>query len=456
MNNNRPGCLSPFAILASIFTLLLIVGFALFSGSGFFSAGGLNAQAGEILGGVNSHAGIGNDCARCHPAAWSTTTQADLCLACHVDIAKQLSRADSVHSLMLKNQQVSCRACHPDHRGSQAALTDMQSGTFPHDGTGYSLRSHQRRSDGQAFACTDCHGSDITRFDPLVCSTCHEQVDKVFMASHTQAYGSACRGCHDGLETISKRFDHSQVAFKLEGKHAGLACVDCHADEHTPADFKSRAAECSACHSKDDAHKGAFGTDCGSCHKATGWKPATFDHNLSAFKLEGKHVNVECQKCHVNNVFKGTDSACFSCHQKDDEHKGKFGQDCGACHKATGWKPATFDHNLSAFKLDGAHVNVECQKCHINNVFKGTPQECSGCHNDPAFHLGMFSGQSCAQCHKTAGWSPAKYNGPHPIISNEDGGQGVNHGGQGCRSCHTVNLNTATCTQCHDSNHPGG
>jgi len=29
--------------------------------------------------------------------------------------------------------------------------------------------------------------------------------------------------------TISKRFDHSLVTFKLEGKHAGRACADCHA-----------------------------------------------------------------------------------------------------------------------------------------------------------------------------------------------------------------------------------
>jgi len=38
MNNNRLGCLSPSAIVASIITLLVIVGFGLFSGSGFFTA----------------------------------------------------------------------------------------------------------------------------------------------------------------------------------------------------------------------------------------------------------------------------------------------------------------------------------------------------------------------------------------------------------------------------------
>jgi hypothetical protein len=332
----------------------------------------------------------------------------------------------------------------------------MREGTFPHEGTGYSLNSHQKRSDGQAFVCSDCHSADITRFDKAVCSTCHEQENKTFMTAHTQAYGTDCMGCHDGKETISKRFDHSLVSFKLDGKHAGRACADCHTSARTAADFKTTSAVCSACHAKDDAHKGSFGTDCGSCHKASGWKPATFDHNLSSFKLEGKHANVECNACHINGVFKGTDSTCFACHQKNDEHKGKFGQDCGACHKPAGWKPATFDHNLSAFKLDGAHAKVECQKCHINNVFKGTPQECSGCHQDPAFHQGMFAGTACSKCHNTGAWSPAIYNGPHPDIAGGEGGSGINHGGRGCTSCHTVNLNTATCTMCHDSNNPHG
>lgn len=522
MNNNRLGCLSPSAILASIITLLVIAGFGFFSGSGFFTAGGLNARAGDSLGGVTSHAALGSDCAKCHPVPWGSKTQADLCLGCHAEIAQQLAKPDSLHSQMLKDQPMACRACHPDHRGPDAPLTDMQSGTFPHEGTGYSLRSHQKQSDGQAIFCSDCHADDITKFDPAVCSTCHQKVNAGFMATHTQAYGTDCMGCHDGIETISKNFDHSLVAFKLDGKHAGQACADCHTTARKAADFKTVSVQCSDCHSKDDAHKGQFGADCGSCHssagwqpatfdhnlsafklegehvdvkcaechingvfkgtetacyachqkddehkgkfgqdcstchKATGWEPATFDHNLSAFKLEGKHADVECSECHINNVFKGTDTACFSCHQKDDEHKGKFGQDCGACHSVSGWQPATFDHNLSAFKLDGAHANVECQKCHLKNVFKGTPTACASCHGDPAFHAGMFSGTACSQCHNTSRWTPAIYNGPHPSISNDDGGSGVNHGGQGCRSCHTVNLSSATCTQCHSGNKPGG
>lgn len=455
MNKNRLGCVSPIAIIASIITLLVIAGFAITSGGGFFSSGSLNAHTGENIGGVTSHAAIGNDCAKCHSAPWEAATLADRCQTCHQDITTQLRDPDSVHSAMLKGLPITCRGCHSEHRGPNAALTELQSGSFPHEKTGYSLNSHQRRSDGIPFICSDCHGEDISRFNPQTCTTCHEKIDPVFMTAHTKAYGTNCQGCHDGIETIGKNFDHNRVSFKLEGKHAELNCTQCHQNAHTAADFKSTPSNCSSCHLKDDAHAGKFGKDCATCHQVSGWKPATFDHNLSTFKLTGKHIEVKCESCHINDVFKGTPSTCIACHKKDDNHKGKFGQDCSVCHSTNGWEPATFDHNLSAFKLTGAHVNVVCEKCHVNNVFKGTPIECAGCHQNPAFHAGLFTGTACSKCHNTNRWLPGLYNGPHPGIADE-GGRGVNHGGQGCRSCHTVNLSTATCTQCHDSNKPGG
>jgi hypothetical protein len=377
-------------------------------------------------------------------------------MRCHAEISGQLADPVSMHGVMMKNKSLTCRACHGDHRGPDAVLTNMTAGTFPHDATGYSLASHRKRSAGLAFTCSDCHGADVTRFDPAVCSTCHAQIDGAFFAAHTQAYGADCRGCHDGLETISKNFDHSRVAFKLEGKHQGLVCESCHLNVRTSADFKSLSTDCGVCHLKDDAHNGEFGKDCGDCHKAAAWKPATFDHNLSVFKLEGKHAEAKCTDCHINKLFKGTSSACFSCHQKDDEHVGKFGQDCSACHSTQAWEPATFDHNLSAFKLDGAHTNVVCEKCHINSVFKGTPQECSDCHVDPAFHQGLFKGQACSACHDTNKWYPAKFNLAHPEPTDGgEAGSGITHGRATCRDCHTTNLMAATCTNCHDNNSPG-
>jgi hypothetical protein len=99
---------------------------------------------------------------------------------------------------------------------------------------------------------------------------------------------------------------------------------------------------------------------------------------------------------------------------------------------------------------------VVCEKCHINSVFKGTPQECSGCHADPAFHQGLFKGQACSTCHNTTKWFPAKFNLAHPEPTDGgEAGSGITHGRATCRDCHTVNLMAATCTNCHDNNSPG-
>ena len=45
------------------------------------------------------------------------------------------------------------------------------------------------------------------------------------------------------------------------------------------------------------------------------------------------------------------------------------------------WKPATFNHTTATtFPLAGMHATQPCTACHKNNVFKGTPRDCFGCH----------------------------------------------------------------------------
>lgn len=181
--------------------------------------------------------------------------------------------------------------------------------------------------------------------------------------------------------------------------------------------------------------------------------PADFDHDLSVFKLEGVHAETRCDQCHINNVYQGTPMDCYSCHKQDDEHGGRFGTDCSACHDSSGWDNATFDHDLSTFPLTGRHLGLSCEQCHTNNQFAGLAATCASCHGDPVFHAGMF-GLDCAMCHTTENWF-AIYQGPHPGIADE-GGRGVNHGGASCRDCHMQTLHTATCTLCHNGNNPEG
>ncbi len=454
MRNNRLGCLTGTGILAAVITALAIAGFAYARGGLMFSPGPLSTHGDEVLGGVTSHAQIARECKACHTAPWESVVMADRCVVCHTDIAVQLKDVASMHGTMLHDRpQLECRHCHPEHRGAEAALTEMNGGAFPHEIVGFSLRGHPLTAAREPFTCHDCHTNDLSSIDLKTCDTCHRQMDTAFMTAHTLSFGTACLDCHDGVDRLGENFDHNAFSFKLRGRHVGLSCDQCHFTARNYGDFQATLQDCNSCHQKDEPHQGRFGSTCEACHNEDGWLPAKFDHNLAAFKLQGEHAEVACESCHQNNVFKGTPTDCFSCHQQDDDHNGQFSTDCSTCHNPSSWDNVDFDHNRTQLPLTGGHAELACERCHVNGQFKGLSSKCASCHDDPVFHAGMF-GSDCASCHSTDNWS-ARYNGPHPGIADE-GGSGVNHGGGSCGDCHTQTLSAATCTKCHDSNNPDG
>ena len=445
MKTGRLGCLSASGIIATLITLLILGGVGFARGSRMFNPGPLNAQAGaQPLGGVLSHAETGGRCSACHTAVWESETMSDRCLVCHQGL---ITNPEDFHKAMLAQSQTSaCHECHTEHRGEHASLTVMDLSSFPHEAAGYSLKGHQKTFSGEDFTCSDCHGEQITAMDLGVCVDCHQQIEPEYMADHLAAFGGECLACHDGVDTYGAAFDHNQQAFPLQGEHAEAGCVACHAGARTIADLQNTPQTCYACHSVDDSHEGRFGQDCALCHTAEGWESATFDHSLAAFKLEGAHADVACEACHSEGVFQGTPQECYACHEQDDAHNGQFGQDCAQCHTAEGWQGAKFDHSLAAFQLTGAHQAVPCAECHTNNVFRGTPQECSACHTEPGYHLGLF-GNDCLACHDTSAWMPALFDRPHTFP--------FNHGESGlsdCQVCHPSSLSTYDCYTCHEHN----
>jgi hypothetical protein len=455
MMEKKPfGCLTIPGIVTAVLTGLVVIAVGMLRGGVLFSPGPLNAQSGALIGTVTSHADLSGRCTACHTYFWQSTTMADRCVLCHADVAAQLQDPSTLHGDQLKKKPgMPCRSCHPDHRGVNAALTDMSKVDITHEVFGYSLTAHQRQKDGSTFACNTCHVNGYTIFDQAVCTTCHQQIDLQYMQSHLQAYGEVCLACHDGIDTYGHNFDHAKVTFKLTGKHTPLDCGACHTGARSITDLKATPQECYSCHAKDDAHKGQFGTACGTCHTTDGWLPATFDHSLTKFPLTGAHLKLVCTQCHTSADFTSLSTDCYSCHAKDDAHKGQFGTDCGTCHTTDAWLPATFDHSLTKFPLTGAHAALACTQCHKNGVFTTLPTDCASCHPDPSFHAGLFAGMSCDQCHNTSAWSPATFNLSHPNSCGEV--TCINHENATCRDCHNANLSTSTCLKCHDSNNPG-
>ena len=454
MKTTIQGWFSSFSgIIVAVVTLLGITGVALASGGAMFNPGSLSNQSGPPLGGVASHSEI-QQCSACHASPWETATMSDRCLECHSDITAQLEDPASLHSMVnIGETGLNCRNCHTEHHGPTASLTRIPPGWDPHDQLGFSLKAHRLRMDGTPFECQDCHLNGYNNpFDQETCANCHLQVDQIFTQEHILTFWTDCQACHDGLDTHGSKFDHNQVPFNLVGLHALTSCSKCHVDARNIADLQATTQECYDCHKEEDKHLGQFGTKCGVCHTAEGWgKSAQFDHDLANFKLRGKHTKVACENCHVNNVYKGTPSDCYSCHKQDDKHAGEFGVQCELCHVADGWNRAV-DHSKFAFKLDGKHTTVACESCHINAVFIGTPMDCASCHKKDDAHAGRF-GDQCGTCHTTENWTSATFD--HNTVSFKLTAHQTKSNGTAfvCKDCHVKNyaapFDQTVCANCH-------
>ena len=112
---------------------------------------------------------------------------------------------------------------------------------------------------------------------------------------------------------------------------AAAQCIACHADKR----FIAKGLACADCH-VDDHHKGTLGTPsaCVRCHNSVSWKAWNFDHDTATrFPLTGRHHGLICSACHG----RAGDPAkiggqCIDCHRRDDKHRGEFGEDCARCH----------------------------------------------------------------------------------------------------------------------------
>ena len=84
--------------MLAVILLLAVAAWVLLHGLGLFSPGALNAEAGpRALGGVHSHAELGDRCGACHPAPWSSRSSADACLDCHTGVAAELGAREGLH-----------------------------------------------------------------------------------------------------------------------------------------------------------------------------------------------------------------------------------------------------------------------------------------------------------------------------------------------------------------------
>lgn len=334
--------------------------------------------------------------------------------------------------------------------------------------------------------CFQCHarGGGMTQR----CLDCHTGIAAQRSSGRglhgREARTKECASCHPDHagrdfdlvrwdEGAAARFDHRRTGYPLTGKHAALACRDCHQPRfQRPAATAAGAApepahrwiglgtSCRSCHA--DPHRARFGEDCRKCHTTRDWKTidaGRFDHDATRYPLRGRHAAVRCERCHDPASPTGKKppfESCGSCHR--DAHAGQgtvAGRpaDCAACHTVQGFTPSTFTvamHRQSKYPLEGRHAQVRCAACHPKRparaatlgsaavVMRPPHERCASCHADA--HGGLLAARAdrgaCESCHRVSGWVPSRFTvADHATLAFRLEGA---HARAACADCHAL------------------
>jgi len=392
----------------------------------------------------NTWLGLKDDCLSCHEDFHQKTLDAD-CKKCHdMNAFRPASLFDhekTDYKLRGKHAQVDCKLCHKistrngkefqqfadvPHNDCRSCHNDPHQEALPgsctqcHDETAFTHFAGKQTFDHTKtkftlkgkHKTTDCFQCHARTKDPLKvfqdrlnvpennCVACHE--DK-----HKGKLGTDCIKCHSENSFISMKtmdfFDHSSTDYPLTGKHVGVDCKKCHTERYTVAiDFSA----CKNCHK--DYHSGEFvkdgmSPDCDKCHALDqGFNVTLFtaeNHQATRFPLEESHAATPCSACHMNEqkeksekkwTFRNLGVACAECHE--NPHGNRFEREgvtsCERCHDAKSWFPGKFNHDETAFKLEGKHAEIECLACHTTYTENGKTKveykiekfECVDCH----------------------------------------------------------------------------
>jgi hypothetical protein len=416
-------------------------------------------------------------CTQCHTLGAKVSNEK--CLDCHKEINARFAEGKGFHaSSKVKGKE--CTICHGDHYGRNYDIVHLVKDKFDHADTGYKLEGKHAKTE-----CGECHKkehiSDVQIRNKQetylglndLCLTCHEDY-------HRNTLSSACRNCHnpDAFKPASN-FNHSKTKFQLKGKHADITCEKCHTKSVTDGKLFQQFAglqfkECSSCHK--DPHENKFGQTCSKCHVEVSFKTVKtvreFDHSKTGYLLAGRHLQVACKSCHKTSLTAPLKhDICSDCHK--DYHNNQFRKnnvlpDCSECHDVAGFSQSSFTlekHNMSNFRIEGAHLATPCFECHKKGndwSFRGIGEKCSDCHKD--IHKDLidpkyYPGVSCENCHQVAAWSEINFNHRLTTFSLEG-----KHATITCRKCHFESISgvsvnqrfsklNSNCETCHKDIH---
>jgi hypothetical protein len=287
-----------------------------------------------------------------------------------------------------------CSQCHNEESFKVVNVTK----DFDHNKTGFKLEEKHL-----TVSCQACHKTNFAvPLNHNSCTDCHADYHKKQFEKN--GISPDCSQCHSvkGFKLFSFSFEqHKLGKFPLLGAHEATPCTDCH-KKQKDWNFKDIGINCNDCHK--DIHLNIIPAkfypkaDCRVCHNEGRWSDINFNHSRTDFSLTGAHNSTECKACHfkkdsngmTNQKFTGLSKNCSACHT--DNHFKQFEKngntDCTSCHTSENWKASLFNHNNTAFKLNGKHINVACAKCHkpqqegsnIYVKYKLKDFKCESCH----------------------------------------------------------------------------
>lgn len=426
---------------------------------------------------VHAHLEGMSNCTQCHTLGAKVSN--DKCLECHKEIKKRLDEAKGFHASS-KVKGKDCIICHSDHYGRNYDIVHLQKDKFNHDDTGYKLEGKHAKKE-----CKDCHKKENISESGLkmkqetylglsdLCLSCHEDF-------HQKTLSANCLNCHtpDAFKPATN-FNHTKAKYQLRGKHTEVGCEKCHFKSvRNGKDYQQFSGlqfqQCVNCHK--DPHEKKFGQNCTQCHMEESFKTVKrtgqFDHSKTGFLLAGRHAQVACKACHKISITTPLKhDKCGDCHKdyhKDQFKKGDISPDCSECHDVAGFTQFSFPiekHNLSRFRLDGAHLATPCFECHKKGKdwnFRGIGEKCVDCHKDIHKNLidvKYYPAEQCENCHQVKSWNEINFDHVKTTFALEG-----KHAGLSCRKCHFEAINgeaidqnfkklDGNCENCHKDIH---
>ena len=182
---------------------------------------------------------LATPCFVCHKKEdkWNFANLGTRCVDCHENIHKNYMDEKYI-------PDANCKDCH-----SNSIWTEI---TFDHKRTNFQLLGKHKN-----ISCRDCHfkqneeGITVQQFKMEIegCENCHADIHYKQFEIESE---NKCEKCHSFTNWDAEKFNHNNARFKLDGKHSGLDCIEC----HKPTDnlienyivYKFEDISCASCH----------------------------------------------------------------------------------------------------------------------------------------------------------------------------------------------------------------